>query len=160
MASHPGEPFGARRARGDPAREPNVHEWALAEGVIDTAVELSEKEGLARITKIVVRIGALQRINPDFFRKALETVMPAGDPRLKSAELVLNLEPAGFSCRKCGHEFGQEDVGQGLEHEQLEAIHFIPELAHSFMQCPRCDSPDFEVSRGRGLWLDSLEGER
>ena len=142
------------------AKEPMVHEWALAEGVIDTAVELSEKEGLARITKIVVRIGALQRINPEFFRRALETVMPEDDPRLESAELVLNLEPAGFACRNCGHEFAQEDVGTGLDHEQLEAIHFVPELAHAFMHCPSCESPDFEVCRGRGLWLDSLEGER
>jgi len=140
--------------------ERSVHEWALAEGVIDTAVELSEKEGFSRITKIVVRIGALQRIDPDFFRKALETVMPENDPRLRSVELVLNLEPAGFGCRKCGHEFGQADAGTGLDHEQLEAIHFVPELAHAFMHCPACESPDFEVRRGRGLWLDSLEGER
>jgi hydrogenase nickel incorporation protein HypA/HybF len=137
-----------------------VHEWALAEGVIDTAVELAEKEGFKRITKIVVRIGALQRIDPDFFRKAIETVMPDGDPRLQSAELVLNLEPAGFLCRGCGHEFARDDTGTGLDSEQLEAIHFVPELAHAFLQCPECESPDFEVRHGRGLWLDSLEGEQ
>lgn len=137
-----------------------MHEWALAEGVIETALELSVKERLARITRIVVRIGELQRIDPQIFRQALETVMPADDPRLGAAELVLNVEPASFVCRNCRHRFAPADVTGGLDEEQLEAIHFIPELAHGFLGCPSCESPDFEVAQGRGLWLDKLEGER
>jgi len=137
-----------------------VHEWALAEGVIDTALELSEKEGFIRITRIAVRIGELQRIDPGVFRQALKTVMPANDPRLGSTEIELTVEPASFTCRKCGQGFTLAEVGGDLDPDQLEAIHFIPELAHGFLGCPRCDSPDFVLDRGRDLWLETLEGER
>jgi len=136
-----------------------VHEWALAEGVVETALELSEKEGFARITRIVLRIGELQRIGTEGFRAALETVMPPENPRLAAVEVVLEVEPAGFECRRCGRAFGLVDCGGNLDEDQSEAIHFIPELAHAFIRCPACESPDFEVTRGRGVWLQTLEGE-
>ena len=137
-----------------------MHEWALAAGVIDTATELARKERFLRLTRVVVRIGELQRIEPEVFRQALETMRPGDDPRLASTDFELQLEPAGFACRKCGHEFARGAVGAGLDPERLEAIHFIPELAHAFLRCPRCASPDFEVRRGRGLSLETIEGER
>ena len=39
-----------------------MHEWALAEGVIQTASGVAEEQGLEKITEIVVRIGELQQI--------------------------------------------------------------------------------------------------
>ncbi len=137
-----------------------MHEWALAEGVIATALDVSDKEKFRRVTKLVVRVGELQRIDPDFFRTALESVMPADDERLVSPELELSVEPAGFDCRKCGHRYSMNDAAGDLDKDRQEAIHFIPELAHGYMACPECSSPDFEVTRGRGIWLDSMEGER
>jgi hydrogenase nickel incorporation protein HypA/HybF len=46
-----------------------------------------------------------------------------------------------------------------LSSEVAEAIHFIPEIAHTYMRCPRCHSPDFEVIAGRGVWVAALQGE-
>jgi hydrogenase nickel incorporation protein HypA/HybF len=136
-----------------------VHEWALAEGVIATALMHSTKEKFRRVTKLVVRIGELQHIDPDFFRRALESVIPTDDTRLASLEFELRVEPAGFDCRRCRHRFSLEDAAGELDHERQEAIHFIPELAHGYLACPKCSSPDFEVTRGRGIWLDAIEGE-
>jgi hydrogenase nickel incorporation protein HypA/HybF len=136
-----------------------MHEWALAEGVIVTALDASEKEGLGRIRRIVVRIGELQRIEQEVFRQALEAVKPDSEPRLKATEIVLEIQPARFRCRPCQHRYGLADTGPELDHESLESIHFVPELAHIFMDCPRCHSPDFEVEEGRGVWIESLEGE-
>ena len=135
-----------------------MHEWALAEGVIATALDAGEKEGLGTITKIVVRIGELQRIQEDVFRQALEEVMPDSEPRLAATEIVLEIQPARFRCRPCQHRYTLADTGSGLDHEALESIHFIPELAHIFMECPSCHSPDFEVVEGRGVWIETLEG--
>jgi Zn finger protein HypA/HybF involved in hydrogenase expression len=50
-------------------------------------------------------------------------------------------------------EFGMEEGCRDLDEAQSEAIHFIPELAHTYLRCPACASPDFEVVRGRGVWL-------
>ncbi len=57
------------------------------------------------------------------------------------------------------HDFALAEVGGLLDGEQLESIHFIPELAHAFMACPGCDSPDFEVIQGRGVWIEAVEGK-
>jgi len=45
-----------------------------------------------------------------------------------------------------------------LNEDASEAIHFIPEIAHTYIKCPKCRSPDFEVLQGRGVWLESIKG--
>ena len=41
---------------------------------------------------------------------------------------------------------------------EREAIHFVPESAHAFLRCPACKSPDFEISKGRGVWVERITG--
>jgi hydrogenase nickel incorporation protein HypA/HybF len=45
-----------------------------------------------------------------------------------------------------------------MDKEVSEAIHFVPEMAHVYIKCPSCGSPDFEVVEGRGVWLQSIKG--
>jgi hydrogenase nickel incorporation protein HypA/HybF len=47
-----------------------------------------------------------------------------------------------------------------LDDEVSESIHFIPEVAHSYLKCPKCGSSDFEFMKGRGVWLASIKGGR
>jgi hydrogenase nickel incorporation protein HypA/HybF len=136
-----------------------MHEWALAEGVIKTALEAGEKQGLQSIARISVKIGELQRIKKDVFENALQTVMPEADPRLTSTRIALEIEQARFRCRPCQAEFALADIDGPVDRDQLESIHFIPELAHAFMSCPECQSPDFEVVEGRGVWIEAIEGD-
>ena len=136
-----------------------MHELALAEAVIAAALEAAEREGMATIQRIGVRIGELQQIRRDVFEFAIRELMPATEPRLAATAIDLETEPARLQCRACGHAFGLSDTpGPGGEAES-EAIHFIPELARSFLRCPRCGSPDFEVVEGRGVAIAFLEGE-
>lgn len=135
-----------------------MHEFALADAVVTTALQVADRERLTEITRLEVTIGELQRIDPGVFELALKEVMPPDEPRLASTEIVLTPEPAGFRCRPCDREF---ELGQarGPDGEDVrEAIHFIPELAHSYLRCPGCLSPDFEVVGGRGVWIRSIEG--
>ena len=137
-----------------------MHELALADAVVRTALQTASKEGITRLTRIVVRIGELQQITTSTFEWALSELMPASEPRLAGARVELEIESARFRCRPCGNEFGLAEVeGPGGERES-EAIHFVPELAHGFLACPGCDSPDFEVLRGRGVVLQTIEGDR
>jgi hydrogenase nickel incorporation protein HypA/HybF len=61
-----------------------------------------------------------------------------------------------FKCRACGNEWSFE--AQGLTEDISEAIHFVPEMAHVYIKCTECESPDFEVSQGRGVWLATIKG--
>ena len=137
-----------------------MHEWALAEGVVLTARELAEREGMRRVTRLVVRVGELQRISPEFFRKAIDAVLPADDERLAGVELELELEPTSFTCRGCSKSFTLAEVADDLDDQGQEAVHFVPELAHGYLRCPSCEHHDFDVGSGRGIWIDRLEGER
>ncbi|MHC5024248.1 MAG: hydrogenase nickel incorporation protein HypA [Planctomycetota bacterium] len=134
-----------------------MHEYALAESVVKAAIDAAENDGHASITRIDVRIGELQRIDKEVFAFALSEVIPANEARIAGVEVNLEIEPARFRCRPCGREFTLAETGGPLGHDQAEAIHFVPELAHAFLACPACDSPDFEVAAGRGVSIENME---
>jgi hydrogenase nickel incorporation protein HypA/HybF len=130
-----------------------MHEWALAEAVIAAASEAAEKEGLKEIREVRVKVGELQQIEPEVFEFALSQLKTG---RFKEARFVLESVKAEFRCRVCGHGWVFEK--DKLDAGTAEAIHFVPEVAHSYVKCPRCGSPDFEVVEGRGVWLESIRG--
>jgi len=130
-----------------------MHEWALAEGVIQTASGVAEEQGLEKITEIVVRIGELQQIEHEILQFALEQLKT---PLMKDAKFTLETVPGKLKCRSCGEEwtFNPRGVGE----TESEAIHFVPEVAHVYISCPSCDSPDFQILEGRGVLLASIKG--
>jgi hydrogenase nickel incorporation protein HypA/HybF len=130
-----------------------MHEWALAEGVVSTAVKIARAEGLSEITEVVVKIGELQQVEHDVLNFALEQLRK---PMMEDARFVLETIPARLRCRVCGEEwrFSPEELSE----EVSEAIHFVPEVAHVYIKCPGCGSPDFEVVEGRGVILASIKG--
>ena len=132
-----------------------MHEWALAEGVISTARKFAEENGLTKVTEVVVVIGELQQVEHDVLEFAFEQLKTK---LFEEATFVLKAQPAKFKCRNCGHEWTFK--AQGLSEEVSEAIHFVPEMAHVYIKCTECGSPDFEVSEGRGVWLATIKGEK
>ncbi|MCS6936423.1 MAG: hydrogenase nickel incorporation protein HypA [Candidatus Bipolaricaulota bacterium] len=134
-----------------------MHEWALAEAVVATAKRAAREQQLRRVTGITVRLGELQQIEREIFKFALEQMLAHEDALVRDAKVVVERESARFRCRVCHREwdFQAEELGS----EIAEAIHFIPEVAHAYLRCPSCRSPDFDVMAGRGVWLASLEGE-
>ncbi len=132
-----------------------MHEWALAEGVIKTADKFAEEQGMEEVTEVRIAIGELQQIEHEIIEFALDQMRT---PRMKNAKFVIETVTATFKCRKCGHEW-KLDTGK-LDEETGEAIHFVPEMAHVYLKCPNCESPDFEVTEGRGVWLASMKGRK
>ncbi len=130
-----------------------MHEWALAEGVVSTTARIAEEQGLEKVTEVTVSIGELQQIEHDVFRFALEQLRP---PIMKDAEFVFESIGAKLRCRVCGEEWGFSP--DDMDEEVSEAIHFLPEVAHAYLSCPSCGSPDFEVLEGRGVILSSIKG--
>ena len=136
-----------------------MHELALAEAVVAAALETARSNGLTRITRIEVRIGELQTIECDAFELAVRDLLPPSDARVAAAVVEVRADPAAFRCRACGASFGLADTGGPDGEDASEAIHFIPELAHAFLRCPSCGGPDFEVTAGRGVRLEAIEGD-
>ncbi|OGF56345.1 MAG: hydrogenase nickel insertion protein HypA [Candidatus Fraserbacteria bacterium RBG_16_55_9] len=135
-----------------------MHEWALAEAVVAAAVKAAKREHLDTITAIHVKLGELQQIEHEILEFALKEILAQEEPLLRSARIEFQLEKASFKCRNCQKEWTFDDAD--LSPEEAESIHFIPEIAHVYMRCIACSSPDFEVIHGRGIWLVSLQGVR
>ena len=137
-----------------------MHEWALAEAVLRSAKEVARDEGLTRVDELVVRMGELQQIDLEAFDFAVKQVLGSKDPVLGTAKVRIEREGAAFRCRPCGHEWTFAEAKARMPADEAEFVHFVPEMAHTYLRCAKCSSPDFEIVKGRGVWLDRVTGER
>ncbi len=137
-----------------------MHEWSLAEAVIETAIDFARKNGLKKITKIKIRMGELQQIEEDIFRYAINEILNIKGDIVKDTEIEIEEEKVLLKCRVCGYEWGGEEIFGTMGEGDREAIHFLPEVAHTYTRCPMCKSTDFKVIKGRGLFIDSITGEK
>jgi len=158
MAAGLGGRAGALRPRTIDPEDGRMHEFALAEGVAVTALEGARAAGLRRITRLAISIGELQQLDRELFAAVLREVMPQIHAELEAVEVELRTVPAVLGCRACGREFGWDACVASLGQTAAEAVHFVPELVHAYVRCPQCGSPDYAIVRGRGVWLDQVEG--
>lgn len=131
-----------------------MHEWALAESVVET---VRREAGGRRVLRVRLSFGELQAVDRDIFAAALaDLAPPAGmDP----AAFAVEDEPARFACRACGRTWALADEPR-LSAEEREAVHLLPEAAHAYLACPGCgSSADFDVIAGRGVSIAAMELE-
>jgi hydrogenase nickel incorporation protein HypA/HybF len=137
-----------------------MHEWALAESVIVAALDEAKKEHLKQITEIIITIGELQQIEEDIFTFAIDEVIKSQTPELKNTKITIRMEPSTLTCNKCQYTWKFRDVSNKLNEAEAESVHFIPEVMFVHMRCPNCNSPDFEITKGRGVTIQSIKGKR
>lgn len=139
-------------------RAGTMHELALADAVVKAAIRAADDQKLDSLDRVVVRVGELQQIDDALLQYALVEVVPATDARLAETVFEIESEPVEFACRRCGTHFGRTALEEVGNIEALEAIHLVPELAHTFVRCPQCASPDFDLTAGRGVTLVEIGG--
>ena len=132
-----------------------MHEWALAEAILASAKEIAEQEKLKEVTEVTIKVGELQQVEPDILRFALSQMKTT---IFKSAKFRILKAKTTLKCRVCGTTW--KFNFKKLDKNTAEAIHFVPEVAHTYIKCPQCGSPDFEIVNGRGVWLDNVKGAR
>ncbi len=132
-----------------------MHEWALAEAILASAKEVAEKENLGEVTEVTVKVGELQQVESGILRFALNQMK---SEIFKDAKFRILKAKSTLKCRVCGTTW--QFSLKKLDKETAEAIHFIPEVAHTYVKCPKCGSPDFEIVSGRGVWLENVKGVR
>jgi hydrogenase nickel incorporation protein HypA/HybF len=130
-----------------------MHEWALADSVIEATAAVLAGKDPACLRSVKVRIGELQAIDREIFDFALATMLE--ERPFRAATYEMETEPASFLCSACGKEWSLAET-RGLTDDSREAIHFLPEAAHAFVRCPGCGSPDYRVQRGRGVSISSI----
>ncbi|MFP4562462.1 MAG: hydrogenase nickel incorporation protein HypA [Spirochaetia bacterium] len=132
-----------------------MHEWALAEAVVETILKEIEGRKVRSVDSVALSLGTLQNVDKTVFREGLRNFLPSDIPLTKE-RFIFTEEAAEFLCRRCGAKwaYSREDA---LDEDDRESIHFLPEAAHSYLSCPSCGSPDFEITKGRGVSISSIE---
>ena len=128
-----------------------MHEWALAESVVETVLR---EAGGRRVLGVRLAFGELQQVDRDIFAAALADLAPAAG--IDAAAFEVAVEPARFACRACAASWAFADVPT-LSEDDREAIHLLPEAAHAYLHCPHCGSVDFDVVAGRGVTIAAIE---
>jgi hydrogenase nickel incorporation protein HypA/HybF len=136
-----------------------MHEWALAEGVVLTIEKEAKERKFNEIEKITISLGELQQVDKSILKFAIEEIIASQDQLFKKAEIAFKTQKAVLLCRNCRHKWSLAENEKKFAPDESEAIHFVPEVAHVYMRCPQCKSPDFEILQGRGLWVDSIIGK-
>jgi hydrogenase nickel incorporation protein HypA/HybF len=153
-----------------------MHEWALAESVLEAVAQELERRGATegsagetgrksadentdpavRVGSVTILFGELQQIDEAIFTEGLRSLSAEYD--IPSEVFSIEHEPARFRCNSCGAVWSLRD-SEGLSEDELEAIHFLPETAHLFMSCPGCGGNDFAVTAGRGVSISEIRTE-
>ncbi|MEM1509554.1 MAG: hydrogenase nickel incorporation protein HypA [Thermofilaceae archaeon] len=127
-----------------------VHEWALAEAIIKKLEEVAKG---SPVSSAVIAVGELQSVDIEILTFAIDELKKG--TKLENVLVQVEKEPAELECSNCEHRWAFGNTGLG--EEEKEAIHYVPELVHAFVRCPKCGSPDFRIVQGRGVWIKAVE---
>ncbi len=125
-----------------------MHEWALAEAVIESVKKYIGNRSLKDVERVVVGFGELQNIDLEIFKFGLSNIL---GPDSDAAKIfTVEIERASFRCNSCGYIWNLAECDY-LGEDEREAMHFLPEASRVYISCPKCGSRDFEVISGRGV---------
>lgn len=130
------------------------------DAVLCAASKAAKENGLTRVDEVVAVLGEMQAIDEKAFSSIFSDLRENYAPVFSRAGLVLETAPAILSCKACGKDFTFAEGRDALKHEEKEAVHFVPDLARVFVQCPACKSPDFTIKQGRGVYLKEIRGAK
>jgi hydrogenase nickel incorporation protein HypA/HybF len=108
----------------------DVHEFGLAEGVLDT---VRRRAGGRPVLRVRLRAGVRHRVDEPSMAQAFQLV--AQGTEAEGATLDLVTVPAQLTCRSCGGSAPTYDV---------------------LARCPSCDAEAVDLTGGEELVLESL----
>ncbi|BDE06521.1 putative hydrogenase nickel incorporation protein HypA [Vulcanimicrobium alpinum] len=112
-----------------------MHELSVALTLLDGLTEIAIPQGIARVSAVHVRVGALTGIAPDALSFSWE--LAADGTLAAGSTLHVELMPLVVACERC-----QADVR--------------PAPGHGLV-CPRCGSVSPTIRSGRELELVAME---
>lgn len=110
-----------------------MHEFSIAVGIIDIALEHAESAGAKKVNEIELEIGELSGVIYDAMEMAMESAVKG--TLLEGAAITIKKIPGRARCNSCGAEF---------------------ELQQLFDPCPECGTFNPEIISGKELRVKSL----
>ncbi len=114
-----------------------MHEMTVAHWLLTILKERARAHGIARISRVRLKIGRLRGLETRQLRAAFEAL--AEGSIAEGAPLDIDEVAAAARCNACGTEWR------------------LPEYR---FECPSCGAADAEVLEGRELFVELFDGER
>lgn len=111
-----------------------MHEMAIAEGILDIALDYAARNQAKKIQCICLRLGEMSGVETDALQFCFAALTKG--TIAETAELKLNKIPLVGRCGACGKE------------TRIEHYNFL---------CPICSSGQLEILSGRELQVEYLE---
>ncbi|MEM0372104.1 MAG: hydrogenase nickel incorporation protein HypA [Ignisphaera sp.] len=131
-----------------------MHEWALAEGIIEALARRAKEAGVNKFGMLKIILGELQQVDREILKYALDELLKLAKDSLGIIvdNIVFEEESVVLQCSRCGYRW--RPVLDILDESVKESIHFIPEVIHVYISCPQCGSHDFSIIGGRGIAIE------
>jgi hydrogenase nickel incorporation protein HypA/HybF len=113
-----------------------MHELGITENIVNIALAKAGEAQASRISQINVVIGEMSGFVADCIQFYFDSL--SRDTIAQGAVLHFELVPAQLQCRDCSTIFAPEDT---------------------LWSCPKCGGRSVEISRGRELFIESIEVE-
>jgi len=115
-----------------------MHELGIAQDLFKIIEEKSNANNLRKVNKVRIKVGVASGIEKDFLRHSLvDHIFPK--TIAEGAELELIEEPLKTMCKECSKDLDTQEEFS--------------------MKCPFCGSFDIEITQGKDVYLESIEGE-
>jgi len=113
-----------------------MHEFSIMQGVFKLLEDIAVENNLIKINKVMLKIGKLRQVFPDFFQFAFENI--SQDTMASGAELIIEEIPITMRCQLCKQKFAVE---------------------RSTYICPACEATKLDLLTGKEVLIASVEGE-
>lgn len=114
-----------------------MHEFSIAQSIIDIATEQCNERGCTAVDAIHVRLGKATGVMQESLQFAFDAIKE--NTCAKNAAMTFETVPVGGACHGCGKEFD------------------APDDAPYVFACPLCGSTSFEINRGREMEVAEME---
>jgi hydrogenase nickel incorporation protein HypA/HybF len=121
-----------------------MHELSMAEAIVDTVMDVADKNNAQEILEVTIEIGRLTMLNPEQLKFLLDVI--SEDTLLEGAEIIIEEVPVEIECRAC--EF------TGLANTD-DSDHYL-----TVVRCPQCGEMDLEIVTGRECNVKTIKIEK
>ena len=115
-----------------------MHELGIAQDLFAIVKEKAKENNLKKVTKISIKVGVTSGIKKDFLKHSLvDHIFPKTIAQGARLELIEELPAA--RCKDCG---------KAIDAQSMPTLN-----------CPTCGSFKIEITKGKDVYLESIEGD-
>ncbi len=130
-----------------------MHELGIVQKIVAAADKAAEKNNIAHVKVLRLRLGQMAAAHPDQMQFGFETY--AKGSRLEGAKLCIEDVKVELQCQRCSQKFGDPRFD---DHEFAHTMAHAP-IAYMAPRCPKCNAENPKIIHGQELELVEIEGE-